>query len=473
MIRKRRSRSEHPVAAAVGGLPGAGELAPRAGIGRALADRLQPNTRDASGGDGLSARFWLLTVLTGAGAGLAGGLLMKLLKAIQHAAWSYQSGDFLDAVERASPERHILILFCAGLIAGLGGWILRSAFKGESADVAGAIWFREGRLSAIPALVQAVISIVIVGMGASLGREGALKHAGAVIASRFSSLASLPSPQVRILTAIGAGAGMAAAYNVPCGGALFALEVLLGSLKLRLVAPALAGSGIATLVSWLLLSDRATYAVPNYSLGIREIVWAFLAGPLLGLAAVGFIRTVSWAARCKPRGKWMAVVPPIALTLLGGISIACPQLLGNGKDLVQGAYAQEFGLSLLLFLPVLKMLATAGCLASGAPGGLFTPTMACGATLGALLGCAFRLVWPDAPLGTFAVLGSGAMLAAATKGPISAVVLLLELTRRVDASTVPLLIAVASATLVAARLERKSIYSARLHSEPSEQRTGI
>jgi hypothetical protein len=257
---------------------------------------------------------------------------------------------------------------------------------------------------------------------------------------------------------------MAAAYNVPVGGALFAVEVLLGSISLRLALPALMCSGVATAASWLLLPTGPIYRVPEYPLSLQLTVWSLVAGPLLGLATVPLVRAIGWADAHKPRGSVATVVSPVVLlTILGMISIAFPQLLGNGKDVVQLAFSDQFGVFLLLVLPGLKLLATAGCLRSGASGGLFTPTMTIGSLLGGLLGHAWDRVWPGASMGSCSVIGSCAFLAAASQGPISALVLVLELTRHIDATMVPMLLAVISAMLVARRIERQSIYSIRLH----------
>ena len=422
----------------------------------------QPNVQLSAADLRLPPRLWLLVVLTGAGAGLGGGLLMRLLQFVQHVCWSYTSGTFLDGVKQSTAARHVIVLLCAGLVAGLGRWLFRSATGGHFGELSETIWFRSGKLPTVPTLGKAVLSIGIVGMGASLGREGALKQTGAAIAARLSAWARLSAPQVRLLAAYGAGAGMAAAYNVPCGGALFALEVLLGGLTLPLVVPALAASGIATAVSWLLLPNRPTYTIPADPFTLAQLLWALLAGPLLGLAAVLYVRVIAWADARKPRGWRLVLAPVLVFAVLGCVSLVFPQLLGNGKGMVRLAYANKLGIGLLLALPVLKVLATAGCLGSGAPGGLFTPSLACGALLGGLLGFGWGLLWPGAPPGSYAIIGSAAFLAAATQGPVSAVVLVLELTWWTTPLMVPLLVAVAGATLTARRLETRSIYSARI-----------
>ncbi len=419
---------------------------------------VQTNAEDVPFGPG----FWLLVILTGIGAGLGGGLLMKLLHAVQHVSWSYHSGSFLEGVERNPPSRHLIVLACAGLVAGVGRLLLRITTGGHGGEISETIWFKSGRFPPLQTLAKAVLSIVLVGMGSSLGREGALKQAGAVVASRLATWARLSAPQVRLLTAYGAGAGIAAAYNMPCGGAFFALEVLLGGLTLRLVPPALAASGIATAVSWLLLPDKPTYAVPHYAVTVPHIVWALFAGPLLGLAAALYVRVIGWADERKPHGWRLVLVPLLVFTALGAVSVWYPQLLGNGKDVVQQAFTDRLGLDLLLTLPALKLLASASCLGSGAPGGLFTPTITFGAVLGGLLGYGWTRIFIGTPLGGYAIIGAGAVLAAATQGPVSSVIMILELTWRIDPLMVPLLIAVAGAMLVARRLERRSIYSARV-----------
>ena len=156
--------------------------------------------------------------------------------------------------------------------------------------------------------------------------------------------------------------------------------------------------------------------------------------------------------------------------LLGLVSIWFPQLLGNGKDISQLAFTNQAAPVLLLALLALKPLATALCMRSGAPGGLFTPTLTAGAMLGAVLGHAWSWLWPGTPPGLFAILGAAAVLAATTQGPISTVVLMMELTGRDRSFILPLLLVVATATLVARTIEPRSIYDARLTDEEVEER---
>jgi len=425
----------------------------------------QPNVPGRGIVASYGVRFWLLVIAVGVGAGVGAAALIELLRAVQHLAWSYHSGDFLDAVRRTSSARRVLVLLAGGVVAGGGAMLLSRHNPGEVSE---ALWLRGARVPFWASIARGVHSIVIVALGASLGREAAPQQTGAAVASTLSEWARLPDWQRRLLVACGAGAGMAAVYNVPLGGALFALEVLLGTLTLPLVLPALATSLIATGVAWLALPSGPTYTIPSYPVSGSQIVWAVIVGPIAGLAAIGWIRLIARAHALRPSG-WQKLAAPIAVfTALGALAIAYPQLLGNGKPVVQLALVAQLGVALLAVLMVLKPLVTAACLGSGAPGGLFTPTLAYGVLLGGLLGEGWAQVWPGAPLGGYAIIGGAAVLGAAMQGPLAAVVLLLELTRHADALTVPILIAVVEATVLARVLGAPSIYSARLSATPAE-----
>jgi CIC family chloride channel protein len=416
-----------------------------------------------------AARFWLVVILTGIGAGIGAILLTRLLELVQRLAWP-GSANLLDAASAAASWRHVLILLGAGVLTGGAQLALRRLTSGNAIDLTEAIWFRAGRLPALRTLGSAVLSVVLVGMGSSLGREGAPKQAGAVIANTLSDRARLSDEQRRLLVACGAGAGMAAAYGVPLGGALYAVEVLRGTLALRLVLPALLASLIATAVAWFVLPDAVTYLIPAYPSAWPVVVWAVLAGPIIGLVSVAYVRAIAWADAHKPVGWRRVVWPIVVLGGLGVISIPFPQLLGNGRDVAQLAVVGQVAPLLLLALVVLKPAATVMCLGSGAPGGLFTPSLSLGALLGGVLGYAWSLLWPGAPLGLYALCGAGAVLAATTQGPVSAVVLVMELTGRDRSFIVPLLLAVVSATLVARSIEPRSIYDARLTDAEVEAR---
>jgi H+/Cl- antiporter ClcA len=415
-------------------------------------------------------RFWLAVVLTGIGTGLGAAFLTRLLEFTQRVVWKGSATDILDAAQHASVARHVWVLLGAGLLIGAGQILLKQVSSGNGIDTTAAIWFHAGRMPPLRTLGSALLSIFAVGMGTSLGREGAPKQAGAVFANFFSDRGSLSDEQRRLLVACGAGAGMGAAYGVPLGGALFALEVMRGKLALRFVLPALFTSLIATAVSWLALPDAPTYVIPAFPSSASVVVWAVLAAPVAGVASVAFVRLVRWADRNKPHGWQRIIAPVIMLGLVGVASIWFPQILGNGKDVSQLLFTNQVAPTLFFVLLILKPAATILCMRSGAPGGLFTPSLTAGALLGAVLGHTWCWFWPGVPPGLFAVLGAGAVLAATTQGPVSAVVLMMELTGRDRSFILPLLLIAGIATLVARSIEPRSIYDARLTDEEVELR---
>ncbi len=293
-------------------------------------------------------RFWFAVLLTGVGTGLGAAALTRLLELTQRLVWHGSGTNILEAAEHASVPRHILVLLGAGVLTGAGQLILKELSSGNGIDTTAAIWLYAGRMPALRTLGSAVLSIFAVGMGASMGREGAPKQAGAVFANLFSDRAYLSDEQRRLLVACGAGAGMGAAYGVPLGGALFALEVMRGALALRYVLPALFTSMIATAVSWLALPNAVTYDIPSYPSSASVIVWALLVSPIAGVASVGYVRLIRWADRNKPKGLQRLVAPVIVLGLLGVVSIWFPQILGNGKDLSQLLFTNQVAPLLLL-----------------------------------------------------------------------------------------------------------------------------
>ena len=420
---------------------------------------LQPNLVDP--GPPFSRLFWVLVVLTGLLAGLAASGLMALLYTVEHLAWGTGGPDFLHLALQATWAHRFAILLGAGVLVGGAKLFLWRHNKGHAGDLSEAIWMREGELTALPTLANAILSMVVVGLGASLGREGALKQTGGVLASKLSLWGGLPPEQRRLLVACGAGAGMAAAYNMPLGGALFALEVLLGTISLNLVLPAVTASVCATAVSWLFLPNRPTYQLALDLPTAPFIVWAILAGPLLGLFSVGYIRLIAWVDEIRLSGWRIVIYPFVGFSLLGLAGGFFPRILGNGRDLIQELYSTGLPLQETLLLLLMKTLAIACCLACGAPGGLFTPTLTCGALLGAVLGAVWSFFLPGTPLAAFAMVGAGATLAATAKSPVSALVISAELAWRVDSMIVPLMLAVAGAEIVAQYLEPRSIYTAR------------
>src|SRR5487761_1385130 len=422
----------------------------------------QPNIT-SEGGEVLTPVFWAMVALTGVATGLFGALMMWILFNVQYLAFGYHSGSLQAGVEHASALRRVVSLLIAGVFGGVAWYLLRRYTKGEHSELDEAIWNSDGRLSFRRSLGTSLISEVVIGMGASIGREAAPKLLGGASASVLAGWAGLSDRQRRLLVACGGGAGLAAVYNVPLAGGLFTAEILIGSISLPVLLPALACSWTATATAWIYLPQHATYqAIPDYRFTGSLMTWALLAGPVIGLISAGYIRLIGWVSHHRAAGRTALFAPLIAFGILGVIGIWYPQLFGNGKDMARDAFLGAGTIGLFLALGTLKPLVTSLCLGSGASGGLFTPTLSTGAVLGGALGMAWSLAWPGSPSGAFAMTGAAAMIGAAMQAPLSGLALVLELTHSGFAIMVPMMAATIIATAVAFYIDGYSIYPARL-----------
>jgi chloride channel protein, CIC family len=421
----------------------------------------QPNAGH-DGAAALTPMFWLAVIVTGVATGLFGDVLMALLFHVERLAFGYHSGSLLDGVRAASNLRRVVVLLIGGA-SGAVAWYLLRRFARGTTEVDDALWRGTGELSFWRSLGTSAISEVVIGFGASIGREAAPKLMGGASGSVIARWARLSPQQRRLLVSCGAGAGLAAVYNVPIGGALFTAEVLVGSISLPVILPALACSAIATQTArWYLPGHQSYIGIPHYHSGASLIVWAFLLGPLTGLLAAGYIRLIGWISYHRAKGAALLVAMPAAFGLLGLLGIAYPELFGNGKGIVGETFVGEGGLTLLLALFLLKPLVTALCLGAGASGGLFTPVLSTGALFGGFLGLAWTHVWHGTPLGAYAMVGGAAMIGAAMQAPLAALVLVIELTDSGLGLSIPIIAATVIATAIARHLDGYSIYSARL-----------
>lgn len=410
-----------------------------------------------------SFSFWILVVLTGIAAGVGAIVMMAILRAVQHLSFQYHTGEFSTAVGHHSFVRRVIILAIGGLITGLGLWIMHKNKAGTGGEPTQVVWSRSGKLSFVRTLISGALSELTVGMGASLGRESAPQRFGAAAAAVFGRRFSLPLQQRAILIACGAGAGIGAVYNVPLAGAIFAIELYLGTISLPIVISAMATSSIATAIAWITLHDRPVYVVPLLPKPtLSLIVFGIVIGPIIGLVSAGYIKSIVWANDHKAKGFQLLILPFVIFTGLGVIAIKYPLLLGNGRDLAQFAFTKTNGLAIFAILGILKPLVTSACLRSGASGGLFTPTLSFGVIFGALLGHSWILMWPGSPPAAYVIIAGGAMLGAAMQAPVAGIAFIVGLSGNVDAVMVPIILAVVGATLVSRRLELRSIYSSRL-----------
>jgi H+/Cl- antiporter ClcA len=278
-----------------------------------------------------------------------------------------------------------------------------------------------------------------------LGREVAPREIGAVWAGWLAHRVGLTVADSRIMVACGAGAGLAAVYNVPLGGAVFVLEVLLGTFGWRALVPAVVTSALAAVVAWLGLGNEHQYWVPQLGLSEPLMVWSALCGPVFGGAAWGFTRLAARARAKAPRGWRLIVLSIVNFAVIGLLAMHFPQLPGNGKGAVALSFDSSLAIGLAAVLLVLKVVITLSSLRAGAEGGLLTPGLAIGALIAIVLGGLWNMVWPGTTPGAFAIVGAASFLAASMQMPITAVVLMMEFTRVSHDFLIPVLLGVAGA----------------------------
>lgn len=273
-----------------------------------------------------------------------------------------------------------------------------------------------------------------------------------------------------MLLASGAGAGLAAVYNVPLGGAAFTLEVLLATGRPRAAVPAVAAAGLATVLAWPALGTRATYQIPAMPTAAPVLVAAIVLGAVLGLVGVLF-RAVMTAARTHAPSRWRAgVAIPVVFAGVGAAAIVYPQLLGNGKGLAQLALTGSITIPLAVDLAIAKPVVTAACLRAGAIGGLLTPSFATGAVLGLIGGVAWSRLWSGGSPTAYALLGAAALLAVTQRAAVPAVILTMEFTHA-GLGILPAFVIAVSMALAAAYVATALISAARRPRWASRGRT--
>ncbi|EKS7812784.1 chloride channel protein [Edwardsiella piscicida] len=396
-------------------------------------------------------RFTLAMLLTGGTAGVAGWLVALLLHSVQHLAYGYSLDaiisreSFLQGVSDAAPWRRFTALMAAGGVAGVGWYALYRYGRGL-VSVRDALRTPASRMPTWESMLHAALQVMTVGMGSPLGRESAPREMGALGAERLAFALGITPPQTRTLIACGAGAGLAAVYNVPVAGALFTLEVLLKSWRARAVIPALVCCTVATLVARIGLGDEYQYSMPGYRVTEGLLLWSLLFGPLFGGAGVLFARLGRLAESHSTRDVRLIRDNLLAFLLLALLSLWLPQLPGNGKGATWLSFNSDVGIGLAGLLLCAKVAVQMAALRAGARGGLMTPALANGALLACIVGSLWLKLWPGTALGAFAVVGAGAFLSASMGMPLTALLLVFELTHISPDFLLPMLLAIVGAT---------------------------
>ena len=405
----------------------------------------------------------LAVVLTGILAGLSGMVLALILHAIQHQAFGYSHGQlvgsesFLQGVTDSSWSRRIMAIVAGGAVAGFGWWLL-GRYGQKRVSVASAVANPSVPMPAGTTTIHALLQIVTVALGSPLGREVAPREMGALGAGMVARKLGLLEDESRTLIACGAGAGLAAVYNVPLAGALFSLEVMLLSFSWEKTLAAIITSAIAAWTATLGLGDESQYHFTSDILPHSFLWWAIISGPILGAGAWLFRKATS-TARSHVRSNWqMPVFCLLAFSLLAALSLYFPQLPGNGKGPMQLALSDELGFPGAAMLLVLKMVVILAVLRGGAEGGLLTPGLAVGGLASLLLCMLWQQLLPGGDYGSFALVGAAAFLAASMQMPITAVALVMEFTHMDHSYLAPTLLCAAGAFLTCRILDKNDSF---------------
>lgn len=401
----------------------------------------------------------IAVVLTGLLAGLSGMVLALILHAIQHLAFGYSPGQivsaesFLQGVTYSSWPRRLSAIVAGGAIAGFGWWLL-GRYGQKRVSIAAAVANPSVPMPAGTTTIHALLQIVTVALGSPLGREVAPREMGALGAGMVARKLGLLADETRTLVACGAGAGLAAVYNVPLAGALFSLEVMLLSFSWEKTLAAIITSAIAAWTATLGLGEESQYHFTSGILPHLFLWWAIIAGPILGAGAWLFRKATS-TARSRVRSNWqMPVFCLLAFSLLAALSLYFPQLPGNGKGPMQLVLNDELGFPGAAMLLGLKMVVILAVLRGGAEGGLLTPGLAVGGLTSLLLCMLWQQLLPGGDYGSFALVGATAFLAASMQMPLTAVALVMEFTHMDHSYLAPTLLCAAGAFLTCRILDK-------------------
>ncbi len=333
-------------------------------------------------------------------------------------------------------------------------------------EVMYAINKRGGRIPAKVAFVKALASAITIGSGGSVGREGPIVQIGSAVGSSLARAVRLNESQVRLLVACGAAGGIAATFNAPIAGVFFAMELLLVNFAARTFAAVVLSSVTASVIARGFLGDEAFLVLPEFHVGhIYEYALYAILGLLAALVAIGFTKVLYWfedvADKIWRGPEWLR--PAVGGLLLGLLLLVLPQMYGVGYPVLENAVMGEYLIGFLVVLLLAKVVATSLTIAIGGSGGVFAPSLFLGAMLGSAFGQGLDALLPGAGInpGAYALVGMAAVFGGASRAPITAVIILFELTGEYSI-ILPLLLAVVISTMIATKLSKESVYTAKL-----------
>ncbi len=372
-------------------------------------------------------------LILAAGVGVIGGLVnvfffyatesVKLL-------FLHRPGDIVEVAKMMDGWQRVVTPALGGLCAGaILYWGLRIVGRQGTSNLLEVVVAGDGRLPFRTAFIKFLSSLVTIGSGGSIGREGGIVQLSATLASKWGQLAKWPPYRLRMLVGCGAASGIAAAYNAPISGAVFASLIVLGNFSMNLFAPVVCASVVAATVSRTFFGINPWYTVPPFEFTrIDQLPWFILLGIAAGVLGAVFLRMLHGSEDFFERMKLPVYVRlTIGGLIVGVIALRFPEVWGNGyeatksllsdpNDLLRDPMGLTHGITtehmLLLFLIGLllaKLLATLATVGSGAVGGVFTPTLFLGASLGAWFGTSLHAlkVGMDLPVTAFTVVGMG------------------------------------------------------------------
>ncbi len=389
------------------------------------------------------------------------------IQLFQHGFWS-TSDPGVEWLREAPRWRILLAPAAGGLLVGLITTFLVAEAKGHGVpEVIKAVALKGGRIRGRVAVAKTVASAITIGSGGSAGREGPIIQIGAAIGSRIGQAIGMSKRSLRTLVGCGAAAGIAATFNAPVAGALFAGEVILGEVGLAQFSPIMISSVVATVVARAWRGNVPVFSAPACSFASAwELIPYVVLGLLCGLVSLAYIHLGSVTERFfEARKHWpKAIRPAIGGLMVGAIALVLPQVMGDGHHLANAAFSRTAPVLLLLALMIAKMVATSITLGSGGSGGVFSPAITIGALLGAAVGTV-SAPWLSGHFGgiaAYSLVGMGGLIAGSMLAPITAILMVFEVTNNYDIILPVMITATLSTVMVMMTNNNLSIYTLKL-----------
>jgi CIC family chloride channel protein len=426
-------------------------------------------------------RLSLLAIVVGVITGFGAVLFRALIGIIHNLGFLGKLAVDYDAsiFTPASPWGALIII--VPVIGGLVVTFLITNFAPEARghgvpEVMDAIYYKEGVIRPIVAVVKSLASAISIGTGAAVGREGPIIQIGSAIGSTLGQIVQMAPWQRITLVAAGAGAGIASTFNTPIGGVMFAIELMLPEISARTFLPVALATGTATFVGRIFFGIHPAFAIPNALLAsqapasLSALLLYALLGALIGIAAAAFVRVLSFAETAFEVIKNPYLRNIVGMLMIGVLIYALFVTAGHyyvegvGYSTIQAILNGDLAVpALLLILFVAKLAATSVSLGAGASGGIFSPSLFMGATIGGAFGLIVNMIHPVEALGitTCAIIGMAAMVGGGTGAAMTAVTMIFEMTRNYDL-VMPSIVAVAIAIGVRRLISVENIYTIKL-----------